>query len=63
MMSSHPYFHNPFFNRQRITDPAFFFGRASHIEALYSAAVTRQCRSLGDIAEQFARRGRPLDDL
>ncbi len=46
MMSSHPRFHNPFFNRQRITDPAFFFGRAAHIEALYSAVVTHQCRSL-----------------
>ena len=45
-MSTHPHFSNPFFNRQRITDPAFFFGRAAHIEALYSAVVTRQCRSL-----------------
>ena len=39
-------FANPFFNRQRITDPAFFFGRTAHIEALYSAVVTHQCRSL-----------------
>ena len=45
-MSTQPRFQNPFFNRQRITDPAFFYGRASHIEALYSAVVTHQCRSL-----------------
>ena len=45
-MSTHPRFQNPFFNRQRITDPAFFYGRTSQIEALYSAVVTRQCRSL-----------------
>ncbi len=37
---------NPFFNRQRITDPAYFFGRVRQIEALYSAVVTHQCRSL-----------------
>ena len=37
---------NPFFNRHRITDPAFFFGRTRQIEALYSAIVTHQCRSL-----------------
>jgi serine/threonine-protein kinase len=45
-MSTHPRFQNPFYNRQRITDPAFFYGRASHIEALYSAVVTKQCRSI-----------------
>jgi tRNA A-37 threonylcarbamoyl transferase component Bud32 len=38
--------HNPFFNRQRITDPAYFYGRARELEALYSAVATRQCRSL-----------------
>lgn len=37
---------NPFYNRQRITDPAFFFGRKSEVDTLYSAIVTRQCRSL-----------------
>ena len=45
-MSIHPHLQNPFFNRQRITDPAFFYGHTSHIEALYSAVVTHQCRSL-----------------
>jgi serine/threonine protein kinase len=39
-------FQNPFFNRQRITDPAYFFGRQRQVEDLYSAIVTRQCRSL-----------------
>lgn len=37
---------NPFFNRQRITDPAYFHGRVREVEALYSAIVTRQCRSI-----------------
>ena len=37
---------NPFYNRQRITDAASFIGRKSEIETLYSAVVTRQCRSL-----------------
>ncbi|MCI0397990.1 MAG: protein kinase [Chloroflexi bacterium] len=37
---------NPFFNRQRITDPSYFFGRQRPLEALYSAIATRQCRSL-----------------
>lgn len=37
---------NPFFNRQRITDPTYFFGRTAQVEALYSAIVTHQCRSL-----------------
>ena len=45
-MDARPRFSNPFFNRQRITDSAFFFGRAGHIEALYSAVITHQCRSL-----------------
>lgn len=35
-----------FFNRQRITDRHFFFGREREIEALYSAILTRQCRSV-----------------
>jgi hypothetical protein len=37
---------NPFFSRQRITDPDGFYGREREIEALYSAVVTRQCRSV-----------------
>ena len=37
---------NPFFNRQRITDPTYFGGRAQEIETLYSAILTRQCRSV-----------------
>ncbi|HNT53186.1 MAG TPA: protein kinase [Anaerolineaceae bacterium] len=37
---------NPFYNRQRITDPNCFIGRKSEVETLYSAVVTRQCRSL-----------------
>ncbi len=37
---------NPFFNRQRITDPAYYWGRAQAIETLYSAILTRQCRSI-----------------
>lgn len=37
---------NPFFNRHRIIDPAYFFGRTAHIEALYSAVLTHQCHSL-----------------
>ncbi len=37
---------NPFFNRQRIADPAYFFGRTAQVEALYSAVVTHQCRAL-----------------
>lgn len=46
---SHTHSHhsdNPFFNRQRITDTAYFFGREREIEALYSAIATRQCRSI-----------------
>ena len=45
-MDSYARVQNPFFNRHRITDPAFFFGRTRQIEALYSAIVTHQCRSL-----------------
>ena len=37
---------NPFFNRQRISDPTYFYGREREVEALYSAIVTRQCRSI-----------------
>lgn len=37
---------NPFFNRQRIIDPAYFYGRAREVEALYSAIATRQSRSI-----------------
>ena len=37
---------NPFFNRHRITDPVYFYGRAGHVEQIYSAIVTRQSRSI-----------------
>jgi tRNA A-37 threonylcarbamoyl transferase component Bud32 len=37
---------NPFFSRQRITDPACFHGRKREIESLYSAIITHQCRSI-----------------
>jgi tRNA A-37 threonylcarbamoyl transferase component Bud32 len=37
---------NPFFNRHRITDPAYFFGRQRELERLYSAIATHQCVSL-----------------
>lgn len=37
---------NPFFSRQRITDPALFHGRQRELEALYSAIATHQSRSL-----------------
>jgi tRNA A-37 threonylcarbamoyl transferase component Bud32 len=37
---------NPFFSRQRITDPACFHGREQEIEALYSAIITHQSRSI-----------------
>jgi tRNA A-37 threonylcarbamoyl transferase component Bud32 len=37
---------NPFFSRQRITDPACFHGRKGEIEGLYSAVITHQCRSV-----------------
>ncbi|GEM_PF-839879 len=37
---------NPFYSRQRITDPACFYGRQRELEALYSAIITHQCRSV-----------------
>ena len=37
---------NPFFSRQRITDPDCFHGRQREIEALYSAVITHQSRSI-----------------
>ncbi|MBN1136167.1 MAG: hypothetical protein JXM73_06260, partial [Anaerolineae bacterium] len=37
---------NPFFSRQRIIDPACFYGRQRELEALYSAIATYQCRSV-----------------
>jgi hypothetical protein len=37
---------NPFFNRHRITDPAYFFGRRRELERLYSAIATHQCASV-----------------
>ncbi|NIV31774.1 MAG: protein kinase, partial [Anaerolineae bacterium] len=37
---------NPFFSRQRITDPDCFVGRQREIESLYSAVITHQCRSI-----------------
>ena len=37
---------NPFFSRQRITNPDSFCGREREIEALYSAVITHQCRSI-----------------
>jgi eukaryotic-like serine/threonine-protein kinase len=46
MIQAHSHRSNPFFNRQRITDPAYFYGREREIEALYSAIATRQCRSV-----------------
>lgn len=38
--------HNPFYNRQRISDPHYFFARNREVDVLYSAIVTHQCRSL-----------------
>jgi len=38
--------HNPFFNRHRITDPAFFHGRQAELEQLYGAIMTGQCRAV-----------------
>ncbi|MCL4267474.1 MAG: protein kinase [Anaerolineae bacterium] len=46
MSHSHHHHDNPFFNRQRIGDPAYFYGRAQSVENLYSAIATRQSRSL-----------------
>jgi len=37
---------NPFFSRQRITDPTSFYGRQREMEDLYGAIVTHQCRSI-----------------
>lgn len=37
---------NPFFNRQRILAPVYFWGREREVEALYGAIATRQCRSV-----------------
>jgi len=37
---------NPFFSRQRITDPNSFYGRQREMEDLYGAIVTHQCRSI-----------------
>jgi serine/threonine-protein kinase len=37
---------NPFFNRHRISDPAYFSGRKNQVEQIYSAIVTRQSRSV-----------------
>lgn len=37
---------NPFFNRQRITDPTYFQGQARQVEQLCSAIATHQCRAL-----------------
>jgi tRNA A-37 threonylcarbamoyl transferase component Bud32 len=37
---------NPFFSRQRITEPDCFYGREREIESVYSAIITRQCRSI-----------------
>jgi serine/threonine-protein kinase len=38
--------HNPFFNRHRITDPAYFYGRQVELEQLYGAILTGQCRAV-----------------
>ncbi|MBP6472146.1 MAG: protein kinase [Chloroflexi bacterium] len=46
MDHAHHHHDNPFFNRQRITDPAYFCGRGREVEALYSAIATRQSRSV-----------------
>jgi tRNA A-37 threonylcarbamoyl transferase component Bud32 len=37
---------NPFFNRHRITDPAYFGGRQEILEQLFGAILTGQCRSI-----------------
>jgi len=46
MDHAHHHHDNPFFNRQRIADPDYFYGRAREVEALYSAIATRQSRSI-----------------
>jgi hypothetical protein len=45
-MATGPLSSSVFFNRQRIIDQRFFFDRAREVEALYSAVLTRQCRSV-----------------
>lgn len=37
---------NPFFNRHRITDPAYFVGRGEELEQIFGAVLTGQCRSV-----------------
>ncbi len=37
---------NPFYSRQRITDPDCFYGRQQEIERLYSAVITHQSLSI-----------------
>jgi tRNA A-37 threonylcarbamoyl transferase component Bud32 len=37
---------NPFFSRQRITDPDCFHGRQQEVESLYGAVITHQSRSV-----------------
>jgi tRNA A-37 threonylcarbamoyl transferase component Bud32 len=37
---------NPFFNRHRITNPAYFCGREEELEQLFGAILTGQCRSI-----------------
>ena len=37
---------NPFYSRQRISNPDSFFGREREIESLYSALITHQCRAI-----------------
>jgi len=46
MAHAHKHQENPFFNRQRVVNPSFFFGREREVEALYSAIATRQSRSI-----------------
>ena len=46
MAHAHNHLENPFFNRQRVVNPSFFFGREREVEALYSAIATRQSRSI-----------------
>ncbi|MFO7682747.1 MAG: protein kinase [Chloroflexota bacterium] len=46
MAHAHNHQDNPFFNRQRVVDPSYFFGREREVEALYSAIATRQSRAI-----------------
>jgi tRNA A-37 threonylcarbamoyl transferase component Bud32 len=46
MAHAHNHHDNPFFNRQRVVNPSYFFGREREVEALYSAVATRQSRSI-----------------